>query len=205
MNINTPLEEKLVEQGYHTFSLQEKNSLIAILANREDLVYSDIDEDYILTYHKSLKEQLLAETCEATILEGFTASNGHFYRTNRDDQVNMIGQKDELNADPTITAVPWKTEDAGYIVHTKEEWLEVYKEAFGFKKTQLFKYNTLKQRVAAATQHDEIVAITWDADEVTPPTAPETPQEQPPTEETTPVTQQSSNKTLFQIFNRGKK
>lgn len=195
MNFNTPLEEKLVEQGYHTFSLQEKNSLVAILANRENLVYSDVDEDYILTYHKLLKGQLLAETCEAAILKGFTATNGHFYRTNRDDQVNMIGQKDELNADPLIEVVPWKTEDAGYIVHTKEEWLKVYQEAFAFKKTQLFKYNELKQKVAAATGHEELVAITWDADEVVPPTI----------EATTPVTQQSSKKTVFQMFNRGEK
>ena len=140
----TSLEKKLIEQGLNSFTMHEKNNLITIIANKENKMYYEVDEDYILDYHKRLKIEILSEACEETIINGFTASNGHRYRTNRDDQINMIGQKDMLMVDPSITTVEWKTEDAGYIIHTRDEWLEVYKEAFNYKKTQLLKYNDLK-------------------------------------------------------------
>jgi hypothetical protein len=157
----TTLEQKLIQEGYDAFSREEKNALIALLANRDGLLYSQVTDEYILEHHKKLKISILSEQCELSIVNGFEASNGHHYRTNRDDQINMIGQKDALMADPTITVVPWKTEDAGYINHTREEWLQVYKEAFEHKKSQLFKYNDLKQQVLNATTHEEIVAINW--------------------------------------------
>jgi hypothetical protein len=159
---NTPLEQKLVEVGFDKFSLPDKNMLISILANREELMYSQITDEYILNHHKQLKIDILSEKCEEAIITGFKSSNGHWYRTNRDDQINMIGQKDLLMADETVTIVPWKTEDTGYINHTREEWLQVYIEAFKHKKTQLLKYNTLKQQVLNATTHNEIVAIKWE-------------------------------------------
>lgn len=107
--------------------------------------------------------------CESTIEAGFTSSNGHTYRTNRDDQINMIGQKDDLS-DGTITVVPWNTEDAGYVNHTPDEWLTVYSEAFNYKKKQLLYYNSLKEKVNAIVVSDTVTeddavsqvnAITW--------------------------------------------
>src|SRR5437763_9836650 len=82
----------------------------------------------ILADAKANKIRELNNKCEAVIVAGFTSSNGHTYRTNRDDQVNMIGQKDDL-ADGTVTVIPWKTEDVGYINHTRDEWFTVYSEA----------------------------------------------------------------------------
>ncbi len=162
----TELDYKLLKVGLNGMSLDEKNRLISQIANKERVAFFEITESYILDYHKTLKKDLMSEDCETKIIEGFIASNGRRYRTNRDDQVNMIGQKDELSEDDTITQVMWKTEDAGYISHTKEEWLKIYIEAFSHKKTQLFKYNTLKQQVALATSHEEIVDIKWDVEEV---------------------------------------
>jgi hypothetical protein len=161
MIFNTPIEQKLVQSGFNSLSTEEKNTLVAVLASKAGLLYYQIDDEYILNYHKQLKIELLSEQCEETIINGFTASNGHHYRLNRDDQINMIGQKDELMEDPTITTVPWKTEDAGYIEHTREEWLQVYREAFAFKKQNLFKYKDLKQQVLDAATHEEILAVSW--------------------------------------------
>lgn len=115
----------------------------------------------VLEKKKIEKIQEMNDICEQKIVEGFLSSNGHYYRTNRDDQINMIGQKDALLADPSIVSVQWKTEDMGYIDHTREEWLQVYGEAFTHKKTQLFKYNTLKQQIQATTTIEEIDLITW--------------------------------------------
>lgn len=151
----------LLAKGYKAMNTAEKNNLIAIIAHEKELAYNEITEDYILDYHKNLKLSKLSEECESNILKGFTSSNGHVYRTNRDDQINMIVQRDILNYNPEIETVMWKTEDEGYIEHTREEWFQIYNEAFEHKQNQLFKYEQLKQQVINAKTDDEILAIKW--------------------------------------------
>lgn len=167
MDINSikglvPVERKLLTSGFDSLDTLEKNQLVSQIAKKEGKMYYEITEDYILEYHKNLKIDVLRQICNDKIINGFTASNGHTYRTNRDDQLNMIGQKVELMADESITTVSWKTEDAGYIDHTREEWLQVYKEGYEHKETNLLKYNTLKQQVRDAKTHDEVLAISWE-------------------------------------------
>lgn len=152
----------MMTNSFDKFNISEKNALISELANRNGLMFHEVDNEYILNHHKKLKIELLKEQCETAIEKGFVASNGHTYRTNRDDQINMIGQKDELMADETINTVLWKTEDEGYIEHTRDEWLNVYSEAFAFKKAQLLKYDSLKKLVNEAKTHEDIIAISWD-------------------------------------------
>ncbi|MGO5676936.1 DUF4376 domain-containing protein [Bacillus subtilis] len=134
--------------------------MIVRIADKLGKLPYEITEDVILQHHKNLKNDLLSEACEEEIIKGFTASNGHVYRTNRDDQVNMIGQKGILDDTDSAEPIKWRTEDAGWIDHTKDEWLQVYKEAFDFKKSTLLKYASLKDQVNNATTHDEIVKIT---------------------------------------------
>jgi hypothetical protein len=162
MFFNSYLEKRLTEIDFNNFSVSEKNVLVSELANKEKVMFSEITPDYILNHHKQLKVKVLNEKCEAAIETGFVSSNGHSYRTNRDDQINMIGQKDELINDSSIETVMWKTEDADYVQHTKEEWMTVYQEAFGHKKAQLFKYNELKRKIMAAASHGEVLANIWD-------------------------------------------
>jgi len=122
----------------------------------------DILDTYKITHILHLKSR-----CESEIEKGFTATNGHFYRTNRDDQTNMLGQFNAISTDQLIETVMWKTEDAGYISHTREGWLDIYRQAFTHKQTQLFKYDTLKKQVNDAKTHEELTAITWDEPETT--------------------------------------
>lgn len=151
----------LLAKGYKAMNTAEKNNLIAIIAYEKEMAYNDITDDYIIDYHKNLKLSKLSEECESNILKGFTSSNGHVYRTNIDDQINMIVQRDILNYNPEIETVMWKTDDEGYIEHTREEWFQIYNEAFEHKQNQLFKYEQLKQQVINAKTHDEILAIKW--------------------------------------------
>jgi hypothetical protein len=167
MFFNSYLEKMLIENGYDRFSLAEKNALITELANRNKLSFLEVNEEYILNHHKTLKIEMFKEICETDIEKGFTATNGHFYRTNRDDQINMIGQKDLLNSMPTIESVMWKTEDAGYIEHTKAEWLDIYTQAFMHKQETLFKYDSLKKNIMLATTHAEIMSMTWEEESTT--------------------------------------
>ncbi|CAI6330587.1 DUF4376 domain-containing protein [Bacillus subtilis] len=155
----TRIEQQMLDEGISSFTQYDMNTLIVRIADKLGKLPYEITEDVILQHHKNLKNDLLSEACEEEIIKGFTASNGHAYRTNRDDQVNMIGQKDILDDTNTDEPIKWKTEDAGWIDHTKDEWLQVYKEAFDFKKSTLLKYATLKDRVNNATTHDEILKI----------------------------------------------
>lgn len=115
----------------------------------------------LLSYCKDVKVLFFKNTCELKIEEGFTATNGNFYRTNRDDQTNMIGQKDALSDDLSLLHVPWKTEDKGYVMHTREDWLKVHQEAFTHKQKQLIKYDTLKKKVLTALTQEELSLINW--------------------------------------------
>jgi hypothetical protein len=161
MIFNSTIEQRFMEEDFDTFPLADKNLLIYTIANSNGLMYSDLTADYLLNYHRDLKIAYLDEICESKIITGFTASNGHAYRLNRDDQLNMMGVKDELRDDETITAVNWKTEDQGYIEHTREEWMQVFKEALAHKRTVITTYNQLKAQVKAAVKHADILTINW--------------------------------------------
>lgn len=131
-------------------------------------VYDEINKTWIEGEPDKIKETAkkskkleMKSLCEQKILEGFTSSNGHIYRTNRDDQMNMNGQKDELQEYPDITTVYWKTEDMGYIPHTREEWCQVYLEAFNHKKSTLFKYDSLKIQIDLLEDVEEIKSFKW--------------------------------------------
>lgn len=156
----TRIEQQMLDKGISSFTQYDMNTLIVRIADKLGKLPYEITEDVILQHHKNLKIDLLSEACEEEIIKGFTASNGHVYRTNRDDQVNMIGQKDILDDTDSAEPIKWRTEDAGWIDHTKDEWLQIYKEAFDFKKSTLLKYASLKDQVNNATTHDEIVKIT---------------------------------------------
>jgi hypothetical protein len=159
------IEQEFFKYGYSYFTVPMKNQFVQYLAEKKNLPYTSITEDYIFNYLKSIRKEFIKAQCEEDILEGFTASNGHVYRTNRDDQTNMIGQKDYLNDHPEVTQVKWKTEDAGYIVHTREEWLGIYLEAFNVKMVKLYKYDALSKQIIQATNEAEVLGITWE-DEV---------------------------------------
>jgi hypothetical protein len=116
----------------------------------------------IFEERKKDKIQEMSSVCEQKIIEGFLASNGHHYRTNRDDQLNMLGKKIDIQDNVNILTVYWKTEDVGYVTHTREEWLQMFKEACHHKELNLFKYNTLKMQVENATTDAEILAVNWD-------------------------------------------
>lgn len=155
-------EQRLVNEGYNAMALFSRNELLMHIGNTLMVDYSTLTEADVLKFQKDLKISIFKETCENEILEGFTSSiNGHVYRTNRDDQINMIGQKDILDSDPSITEVFWKTEDAGYVSHTREDWIKIYNEGFNYKKAILYKYDTLKKQVELATTDAEVVAIVW--------------------------------------------
>lgn len=159
------IEQKLLETGLVGMTPEEKNNLIMTIARNQSKTFFEINEDYILDYHKQLKIDLFSEISDSEIVKGFTSSNGHIYRTNRDDQTNMLGKAIHILLDPTVTTVNWKTEDAGYIPLTRDEWIsQVFGEGMRHKETILYKYNTLKLRIQDTTSEPELLAISWEGE-----------------------------------------
>lgn len=159
------LEQKMVDVGFDEMSLYDKNQLVVNIGSKKGIPYTALAEKDVFDYHKEIKRNLMSEECENTIMNGFKASNGHTYRMNRDDQINMAGQKEMLNEDKETLTVDWKTEDAGYVRHSRDEWIKVYKEGFLFKRIQLGKYETIKRMINSATTHVELLSIKWNKEE----------------------------------------
>lgn len=161
INYSLGIVNTLLSVPYESMSAADKDELTVVIANEKELNFPDVTPEYVLGYHKTKHLLALSDDCDNAIEGGFTSSNGHFYRTNRDDQINMAGEWMALQADPTITTVAWKTEDVGYYTHTKDEWLTVFAEAFKHKKDMLMKYAMLKAKVDAATTHQDIISAAW--------------------------------------------
>ena len=147
------IDKKIIANEYKSLDERELDFL--------DIEYGISRLEEKLEYFKEVKVLYFKNKCEYVIEEGFTASNGNFYRTNRDDQTNMIGQKDSLSDNPAILQVPWKTEDKGYIMHSRDEWLMISREAFAHKPNQLFKYDAIKNLTLGVTTLEELNAINW--------------------------------------------
>lgn len=158
----TALERELLTKGFISFTNIQKNELVSELAQKFNLAYTDITEEYIFNYHKKLKKELMSKVCSNAILTGYKSSNGHTYRTNQDDQLNMIAQKEYINSHPELETVKWKTLDAGYVEHPVEEWVQLYYEGFDYKMSILFKYEKIKKMVELAQNDFELTAIDWD-------------------------------------------
>lgn len=163
VTFNNQAEKALLNTGYDNLSTDDKNSLIAIIAHKENKAFTDITPDYILQYHKNLKTDYVNDMCNLTIVQGFTSTNGHKYTLDLVDQMNMFGQKDKLRDDPSITSVDWKAEDVGdWIPHTRDEWLnQVYGEGYTFVEQQRQHAKELKKTIKEALDHPALINIKW--------------------------------------------
>lgn len=157
----TIYEKELILKGFEEMSVSNQNSLVNAIAIKLNCAVWQVSTAQILIFHKNLKLSMVNESCELAISNGFTSANSHKYRLNQDDQVNMLGQKDRLRDNPDMDKVFWKTEDAGYIEHTRAEWLVMQKEAFDHKLIQLMKYNEKHTAITNATTHKQIVETNW--------------------------------------------
>ncbi|MFD2671800.1 DUF4376 domain-containing protein [Marinicrinis sediminis] len=112
---------------------------------------------------KAKRIAYLSEICEQEICKGFISSvNGHHYKTDRDDQINFIGQKDVLSDNPQIESLFWKTQDAGYVEITRAEFFTIYQEGFMHKDRLIRKFGTLRNSVNLASSKAEIESVVWD-------------------------------------------
>jgi isopropylmalate/homocitrate/citramalate synthase len=152
----------VIELGYGAFRSEFRQATSYRVNPTTKEIEFNYDHSFNLEQYKTFKIDELSQKCKEDIYKGFTSNlNGHFYRTNTDDQLNFLGKFNQLMSDETLTTVMWKTEDVGYIEHTREDWLSVYNEALTAKEQKLFKYDQLRDQVNACTTKEEVEAVVW--------------------------------------------
>lgn len=114
-----------------------------------------------LEYLRTEKLKELKQSCQTTILGGFASANGHQYQFENQDQDNITQQMLFLVNDPTITSLQWKTKDVGVIAHTRDEFLQVCKDADTHKRSNFGKFWTLEAQLKSALTEEDINLIVW--------------------------------------------
>lgn len=117
-----------------------------------------------LEYLKSQKIQELNQQCDAAIMGGFTSNAlgvTHTYQSMLTDEIWFNSTLHRFNIDPNFTTVQYKTVDAGYLPHTKEQFQQVFIDGHAWGDSQITKLNNLKNQVNATTTEADLDAIVW--------------------------------------------
>lgn len=150
------LDDKIIYDGGFIHTSDKSKYLIV----NDDVSPDSISVDQTLSFHKQVKIDELNKKCEEAIAAGFwSQATGHFYKFDLYDQINFLEAKASLT--PEDQYITWKTEDAGQVVHTVEQFFQVCEEAKQHKWNCITKFWTLKEQVLNATTHEEIDAIQW--------------------------------------------
>jgi len=122
-----------------------------------------IQRNLDLADFKASRLKELNQTCQEEIEKGITSDvNGHTYRFNREEDQTNFSQKflDILN-DSAPGTILWKTEDAGILPLTHEEFRTVFRELGRNKEALIAKYWTLKIGILNATTVDAVRSLVW--------------------------------------------
>ena len=104
--------------------------------------------------------------CEQKIEAGFysdATGTSHLYRFNKaEDQLNFNQQISMMILVPTISEVYWKTEDAGVVLHTRDQFFGVIGHAAIAKQGKINRYWALKDYILKSTTLEELREVSWD-------------------------------------------
>lgn len=116
-------------------------------------------------YQKDSKVEELKVQCQATIYAGFSANTtGHFYTMDDQDQANMTQKMLLIVHDTgnTITSFNVKTKDAGVVMHTRGDFLNVCLEAGNFKESNMERcWGLVNQVMYSANVASDLDNINW--------------------------------------------
>lgn len=111
---------------------------------------------------KAAKIAFLDNECSQAIYRGFfSVSTGYHFGFDQEDQDNFNQMTTLLLLKSDITEIQWKTDDAGVVTLTREQFLKVVEEAAQHKQAQIARYWTLKAQVLAAETKEEVDAVNW--------------------------------------------
>jgi len=106
----------------------------------------------------------LNTACNQTIMNGFPSTcTGveHQYKFDMEYQGNFAQQGVMLSLDPTIDTVLWPVSDLGVIPHSREQFIQLCKDAQTWKATNTYRYFGLKAQVLGCETADAVNMIVW--------------------------------------------
>lgn len=141
--------------------------------NNTQPTQAQLDSAWFEVLKKQKKDELDAK-CDAIIMSGFTSSalgTAHTYPSDFQAMVFFNATINRFNNDSTFTTANQKTVDAGYLAHTKTQFIQVFNDGHAFGESQIAHLNSLKAQVDAityssdpttqATNQSNLDAITW--------------------------------------------
>jgi hypothetical protein len=107
----------------------------------------------------------------ATCASGFPSNAlgiSHTYQSDTHAQILLSAQMEQFNQDATLAQVVWYT-NQGYKIHTKAQFIQMFKDGGAFFRTQNTQFQTLCNQVIVATDEATIKAVKWTPAPFTPP------------------------------------
>jgi hypothetical protein len=118
-----------------------------------------------LEQYKEDKIHLLSGLCQSEILADFTSDalgSTHTYGFDQYDQINLQAIGVNLAIDPDLVSVDWKTRESVVLVHhTREQIIQVIKDAATHQKSAQYKYLNLKYEIQEAPDKATVDTINW--------------------------------------------
>jgi hypothetical protein len=113
---------------------------------------------------KERKIKLLSSQCDQAIQAGFQSSAlgvPHTYPAGIENMIYFNSTLLRFNNDPSFTSLQQLTLDAGYLDHTKEQFIQVFNDGHQFGLQQDGKLEQLKTQVSQAQSPDDLDNIKW--------------------------------------------
>ncbi len=66
-----------------------------------------------------------------------------------------------INAGIAPASFTWKSEDAGVLTFTQNQFKQLFGDGLTFKETNIYRYRSLKDQINACADQTSIDAITW--------------------------------------------
>ena len=160
-----PLDED-ISTRYNNNDFTDVTSDKDLIVNLQQLlnILPPVANPITLQDYQRNKIYELNTACNQTILDGFSSSctgTEHEYKFDMEYQGNITQQGVMLTLDPTIAVVPWPTKDAGVIPHSREQFIQLCKDAQDWKGTNIYRYFGMKAQVEACTEIADVGTFVW--------------------------------------------
>ena len=167
---DSPINDLITPKGYTALYLDNINDqhIIKNYSNYKIrdgvVVYDPIPESIRLSFEQQSKIEEINTSCNQEILRGFDSSvlrgESHHYKFDMEYQANFSEMATMLSIDSSITEINWPT-DGAMVKYTKDQFINLLKEASYFKSNKLSHYFDLKAQILGCQTIDDIRLINW--------------------------------------------
>lgn len=162
----SPAQYELMGQPDGTVSITRWDSTDTPQPTEQEVIDFWNSAKGMLNHFKDLKKQELSLKCDETIQAGFVSSAlgaAHTYPATIESMIYFNSTLLRFNNDPTFTTLKQLTLDAGYLDHSKEQFIQVFNDGHQFGLQIDGKLALLKAKVDSVEVDtiDKVNAITW--------------------------------------------